>query len=145
VRLLILHVDYFNCSVTERGRSKIIEDPPQKNIEVAEALLALVSVEKQDETNPRNVSKKAIEELAEISQHLKVNTIVLHPFAHLFGKLSKPEVAVKTIKLIEEGLAQHGLKVTRTPFGWFNIIELRAKGHPLSRIARKISAHAQAD
>ncbi|MBS7634882.1 hypothetical protein KEJ34_05230 [Candidatus Bathyarchaeota archaeon] len=69
--------------------------------------------------------------------------MVLHPFAHLFGdlfgELSKPEVAIRTLKLCEEGLLQHGFKVIRTPFGWFNALELKAKGHPSSRVARIIS------
>ena len=30
--------------------------------------------------------------------------------------------------------------MTRTPFGWFNILDIRAKGHPLSRVARTIGA-----
>jgi len=137
--MLILHVDYFRCTITERGRSKIVENPSSKTTEVEEALLVLAGVEKQDEPNPEEVSRKAVEELAKLGHQLKVNTIVLHPFAHLFGELSKPEVAIKSMKLIEEGLVQHGFTVTRTPFGWFNTLELRAKGHPLSRIARKVS------
>jgi threonyl-tRNA synthetase len=139
VRLLILHVDYFRCTITEKGRSKIVEDAPSKTTEVGDALLVLVSVEKKDEVNPEDVSRKAVGEVAKLGQQLKVDAIVLHPFAHLFGELSKPDVAIKTLKLIEEGLVQHGFKVTRTPFGWFNTLELRAKGHPLSRIAREIS------
>jgi len=139
VRMLIIHVGYFSCTVTEKGRSKIIEDPPSKTIEAEEALLVLASVEKQDETSPEDVSRKAVEEVSKLGHQLKVNTIVLHPFAHLFGEMSKPEVAMKTLKLTEEGLVQRGFEVTRTPFGWFNTLELKAKGHPLSRIARKVS------
>jgi threonyl-tRNA synthetase len=139
VRLLILHVDYFRCTITEKGRSKIVEDAPSKTTEVGDALLVLVSVEKKDEVNPEDVSRKAVGEVAKLGHQLKVDAIVLHPFAHLFGELSKPDVAIKTLKLIEEGLVQDGFKVTRTPFGWFNTLELRAKGHPLSRIAREIS------
>ena len=139
--MLILHVDYFRCTITERGRSKIVENPPSKTTEVEEALLVLAGVEKEDETNPEEVSRKAVEELAKLGHQLKVNTIVLHSFAHLFGELSKPEVAIKTMKLTEEGLVQHGFTVTRTPFGWFNTLELKAKGHPLSRIARKVSVN----
>jgi len=139
VRLLILHVDYFRCTITEKGRSKIVEDAPSKTTEVEEALLVLASVDKQDETNPEDVSRKAVEEISRLAHQLKVNTIVLHPFAHLFGEPSKPDVAIKTLKLIEEGLVLHDFKVIRTPFGWFNTLELRAKGHPLSRVARIIS------
>lgn len=68
-----------------------------------------------------------------------MDTIVIHPFAHLFGDLSSPEAAVEILTLIEEGLAQLGFKVLRTSFGWFNTLEMRAKGHPLSRIARQIT------
>lgn len=37
-------------------------------------------------------------------------------------------------------LALHvaGHTVTRTPFGWFNTLDLQAKGHPLSRVARSV-------
>jgi len=136
--MLIIHVDYFSSTITERGRSKVIEDPLPKTTEVGEALVVLAGVEKRDETNPEDVSRKAVEEVAKIGHQLKVKTIVIHPFAHLFGELSKPEVAIKAMKLIEEGLVKNGFTAIRTPFGWFNTLELRAKGHPLSRVAKKV-------
>ncbi|MCJ7635783.1 threonyl-tRNA synthetase editing domain-containing protein [Candidatus Bathyarchaeota archaeon] len=137
--MLIIHVDYFSSSITQKGRSKIVEEPLTKTIETKEALLVLTSVEKQDEINPEDVSTKAVHELVNISNQLKVNTIVLHSFAHLFGEMSSPDTAIKTLKLIQEGLTEYGLKVMSTPFGWFNTLELKAKGHPLSRIARIIT------
>jgi threonyl-tRNA synthetase len=142
MRLLTLHVDYFTCTITEKGRSKVFEDldPNSRTTAVNEALLVLASVEKQDETNPEIVSKKATEEISSLAKQLKVDTIVLHPFAHLFAELSKPEVAIKVLKLTQEELLEHGFRVIRTPFGWFNTLELKAKGHPLSRVARIISA-----
>lgn len=142
MRLLTLHVDYFTCTITEKGRSKVFEDLDRnsRTTAVNEALLVLASVEKQDEINPEIVSKKAIEEISSLAKQLKVNTIVLHPFAHLFAELSKPEVAIEVLKLVQEELLERGFRVVRTPFGWFNTLELKAKGHPLSRVARIISA-----
>jgi len=142
MRLLTLHVDYFACTITEKGRSKVFEDldPNSRTTVVNEALLILASVEKQDEINPEIVSKKAMEEISSLAKQLKVDTIVLHPFAHLFAELSKPEVAIKVLKLVQEELLDCGFRVVRTPFGWFNTLELKAKGHPLSRVARIISA-----
>ena len=137
--MLIIHVDSFSSTITERGRSKVIEDPSPKTTEVKEALIVLASVEKRDEPKPEEVSRKAVEEVAKVANQLKVATIVLHPFAHLFGELSKPEVAVKIMKLTEEGLVQNGFTAIRTPFGWFNTLELKAKGHPLSRVAKKVT------
>nr|MDO8079434.1 threonyl-tRNA synthetase editing domain-containing protein [Candidatus Freyarchaeota archaeon] len=135
----MFHVDYFSSTVAKRGRSKVVESPSSKNMKVEESLLVLINVERQDEANPEDISRKTVEEVEKLGHQLKVNTIVLHPFAHLFGEPSKPEVAIEIIKLMEEGLIQKGFKVARTPFGWFNTWELRTKGHPLSRVARKIS------
>ena len=139
MRMLILHVDYFSCSLTEKGRSKVVEKPISKTTEAGESLLVLSSVEKQDEANPKAISQKTVDELNKLARQLKVDTIVIHPFAHLFGDLSSPEAAVEILTLIGEGLARLGFTVLRTPFGWFNTLELRAKGHPLSRIARQIA------
>jgi len=106
--MLMLHVDFFSCTVTERGTTKIVENPVSKTTEMEDALLVLASVENQDETNPDSVSKKAVEEVAKLSHQVNVDRIAIHPFAHLFGELSKPEVAVKTLKIIEEGPMQQG-------------------------------------
>ncbi|MEX2723466.1 MAG: threonyl-tRNA synthetase editing domain-containing protein [Candidatus Freyarchaeota archaeon] len=139
MRILMLHVDYFNSTIAKRGRSKIFEEPPYKDVKAKESLLVLINVEKQDETNPQHISRKTVEEIIKHGSQLKVKTIILHPFAHLFGEPSRPEVAIDIIKLVEKDLTQKGFNVARTPFGWFNIWELRTKGHPLSRVARKIS------
>lgn len=138
----MIHVDQFSSTITERGRSEIVEDydPNSKTTQVGEAILILVSVEKQDETDPENISKRASEEVTKLARQLEVNTVVLHPFAHLFGELSKPDVAVEVLKLTEERLILDGFKVIRTPFGWFNTLELKAKGRPLSMVARIISS-----
>ena len=131
MRILMLHVDRFISTITKKGRSKVIEDvnPDSKTTDVNEALLVLVSVEKNDESSPEIIVKKAVNEISEHARRLKVSRIVLHPFAHLFADLSKPETALK-IKLSEIGLVQRDFEVTRTPFGWFNSLELKAKGHP---------------
>ena len=140
MRMLMVHVDRFSSVITKKGRSKIVEnyDPNSKTTQVDEALIILASVEKQDEHSPGNISKKTADEIAKLARQLKVNTIVLHPFAHLFADLSRPDIAVETLKLTEEELVQRSFKVIRTPFGWFNTLELKAKGHPLSRVARKV-------
>jgi len=138
----MLHVDRFISTITKKGRSKVIEDvnSDSRTTDVNEALLVLVSVEKNDESDHESVSKNAVDEVSEHAKKLKVNTIVLHPFAHLFADLSKPETALEILKLTKEGLIQRGFEVTRTPFGWFNTLEIKAKGHPLSRVARVISS-----
>lgn len=136
----MFHVEYFKSKITERGRSEIVEDFTNPETMANDALIVLSSVEKSDEGAPELVSERAVREVAKLAQNLKVETIVLHPFAHLFGTLSSPETAIKVLKMVEEKLAKDGFHVLRTPFGWFNTLEIKAKGHPLSRVARIVSA-----
>ena len=140
MRFLAWHVDYFKCHITERGRSPVVEEYDDPESVAEDALLILVSVEKGDEAAPELVAQKAVAEIAAHAANLKAGAIILHPFAHLFGELSRPATAVRVLKMMEEGLRAGGLVVTRTPFGWFNTLDIRAKGHPLSRVARMVSA-----
>lgn len=141
MRMLMLHVDYFRSTVSKKGRSKIVEEfePESRTTYVKDALIILSSVEKQDESDPESISRKATEQISKLARQLKTSIIVLHPFAHLFGELSKPEIAVKVLELTRKELTKKDFKVVRTPFGWFNTLELKAKGHPLSRVARIVS------
>jgi len=136
----MLHVDHFKCMITERGRSKVVEEPGAPEVEVGEALIVLSCVEKGDEASPEAVAERGAFEVANLASRLKVGTVVLHPFAHLFGELAGPEVAVRVLKAMEEELRLREFSVYRTPFGWFNTLEIGAKGHPLSRVARMVSA-----
>ena len=140
MRFLAWHVDYFKCRITERGRSPLVEEYDEPETVAKDALLILASVEKEDEAAPETVAGRATAEIAAHAASLKVQTVVLHPFAHLFGKLSRPATAVRVLQAVEEGLRAKGLVVARTPFGWFNTLDIRAKGHPLSRVARIITA-----
>ncbi len=140
MRVLIWHVDSFVCRVTEKGRSPIVESMGEPETRVSESLLVLTSVEKADEHAPGIVAERAAKMLSEHARKLNVNAIVLHSFAHLFGELAAPEIAIQVLKDTGARLGAEGFVVKRTPFGWFNELEIKAKGHPLSRLARVISA-----
>ncbi len=140
MRALIWHVDSFVCRITEKGRSPIIESISEPETRVGESILVLASVEKSDEGQPTEIAERAAKMLSEHAHKLKVNTIVLHSFAHLFAELASPETAVQVLKEIEARLVAQSFEVKRTPFGWFNELEIKAKGHPLSRLARVITA-----
>lgn len=140
MRFLAVHVDHFKSTITEKGRSKLIESYDDPATEVSEALILLTSVEKTDEAAPEVVADRAAAEVAQLAANLKVSTLVVHSFAHLFAELSRPEVAVEVMKALETRLRERGYNVIRTPFGWFNTLEIKAKGHPLSRVARTITA-----
>ena len=136
MRFLVLHVDYFRCEITEKGRSPVVEPFEERVTELREGLVVLVSVEKGDEVAPDVVAEKAAAELREIAGKTGTKRLVLHSFAHLFAELARPADAVSILQATEARLREVGIEVVRTPFGWFNTLEIRAKGHPLSRISR---------
>ena len=139
MRFLSFHVDYFRYKVTKKGRSKIIEEITEDNREaqIKNALVLFITTEKRDEENPEFL-EKGIAEIEKITAQLKISNIVIVPFAHLFGQLSTLEFAFMSFKKIESKLKLKDYSVLRLPFGWFNELEMKAKGHPLSRISRII-------
>jgi len=138
MRFLSFHCEYFKYKATKRSRSKVFEDLTEENKQNSfeNVVVLFISIEKKDEIN-LNYLDKAIVEIEKIIEQLKVSNIVLLSFAHLFGELGNPKFSLESLKHLEEILSQK-YNVLRPPFGWFNELELKAKGHPLSRISRKI-------
>ena len=143
MRFLILHVNSFRCTITEKGRSKIYETYDDPVTQVSDALVVLSSIERGDERAPERVATQASAEIAKLAAQLKVSTVVLHPFAHLFAELGPPATAIEVLSLTQQKLLDAGLHSLRTPFGWFNTLQIDAKGHPLSRVARIVTADVE--
>jgi threonyl-tRNA synthetase len=142
MRFLMLHVNSFCCTITTKGRSPVYEEYTDPVTRVDEALLVLSSVEQGDERDPARVASRTSAEIVKLAAQLKVSTVVLHPFAHLFAELSAPEVAMDVLSRTQQVLSAASLRVCRTPFGWFNTLQIDAKGHPMSRVARMVNADA---
>jgi len=145
MRLLILHVDRFEYTITEGGRSRLREPVTSQSHVLEEGLLALASVERTDADAPDQVAADAAAELAALAARLGTTRLVVHPFAHLFGDPAPPTVAVALLDDVAARLAARSLTVHRSPFGWFTRWDLQAKGHPLSRVGRTIAAKTPAD
>jgi threonyl-tRNA synthetase len=139
MRFLSFHCSFFKYEVQNKSRSKLIEDLSDNNQigELENCLVLFITVEKRDEDNIDLISHALIE-IEKITAQLKITNIVILSFAHLFGKLSTPEYSFNSLKDLEMNLKEKGYNTLRPPFGWFNEIELKAKGHPLSRISRII-------
>lgn len=137
MRLLIWHVDGFVAEPTERGRSPVADAEPQ-SVHVEDALVVFAAVEKKDEAEPEETAERAAAAIAQVAKQLGARTVVLHSFAHLFVELSTPEIARQILNATQAGLEHEGYNAGQTAFGWFNRLDMQAKGHPLSRVARQI-------
>ena len=140
MRFLSFHCEYFNYKTTKKSRSKILEDLTDDNKEggLINTLVLFISIEKQDEIN-QGFLENGIIEIENIINQLNVKNIIILSFAHLFGSLSDPKFGFESLKNLEKKLLEKKYTVLRPPFGWFNELELKAKGHPLSRMSRMIN------
>ena len=137
MRVLIWHVDTFTAEPTERGRSKIADKEP-KIASIEDGLVVFAAVEKADEPEPLEVAERAAQAIKEVAGNLGVRGVLLHSFAHLFVELSTPAIARDVLNETQRLLEAEGYTVSQSAFGWFNRLEMRAKGHPLSRVARQV-------
>ena len=137
MRFLAWHVERFSAVPTEKGRSPIVEEA--RTVETENAILVFANFEKNDESHQPEIVARSSAEISSIANNLKVRNIILNPFAHLFGEPSTPDSAVSMLRGgLEESLIANGFRVQRLAFGMFYELELKAKGHRFSRIARKI-------
>jgi threonyl-tRNA synthetase len=140
MRFLVWHVNEFKSTLTQKGRSKLVEEKDPAVLEVKDAIVVFTAVENTDEVDPPHIVQQAVAEIEKICEQLKAKVIVIHSFAHLFvEKLAEPAIAIEIMKSITEILSQKDYSAYRTPFGWFSELDIKAKGHPLSRIARTIN------
>ncbi len=137
MRSLFWHLTYFKSVVTEKGRSPIFEEPEEREIEMDNCLLVFMGVEKEDVGREEEVISSFTQFLVSHSRSIGVKKIVIHPFAHLFSELAPADKAIKILERIQRELENEDFEVKKTPFGWFNELEIKAKGHPISRVARR--------
>ncbi|MAG01857.1 threonine--tRNA ligase, partial [Candidatus Pacearchaeota archaeon] len=138
MKLLSIHCDYIKFKPLKKAlrNPEELSKKRQELIEVKEPLVIFTAIEKQDETN-KDILKKYTEEVENLAKPLKVNNIVLYPYAHLSSSLAKPDFAQKILEEADKKLSKK-FTINRAPFGYYKEFELKAKGHPMSELSRQI-------
>ncbi len=138
MRLLLLHCDSFEYEV----RQEAVKNPEPLSDNRAgkfdNVLVAFCTIEKEDESNPSEVAKKAAESIAEIARSVKASRVLIYPYAHLSSSLAAPSVAIPVLQQSTEALKEMGFEVHRSPFGYYKTFSLHCLGHPLSELSRTI-------
>ncbi|MEM7818799.1 MAG: threonine--tRNA ligase [Candidatus Aenigmatarchaeota archaeon] len=135
MRILQLHVDFIEYEPIKKEIAQA-EEAEKKKYRLEEILVLLTCVEEGDD---QEVAKKAIEETKDFLQKLKLNRILIYPFAHLSSNIAKPGEALKVIKEMENHARKNGIETFRAPFGWNKALQIKVKGHPLAEQSRHIS------
>jgi threonyl-tRNA synthetase len=140
MRILQLHSNFIAFTPVAKEIA-IAEEAEKKENRVEEAVVLFIAIEEGDDAA---VAQKAINEAHAFLQKLKVNRILLYPYAHLSSNLAKPAEALKILKTMDAYAKQAGIETYRAPFGWNKQFTLSIKGHPLAEQARSYAA-AQAE
>ncbi|MHC1566331.1 MAG: threonine--tRNA ligase [Candidatus Syntropharchaeia archaeon] len=133
MRILLIHADYFEYEAKKSTSVAEKIDESKKRMRVEEALVAMIAVERGDDTS---VVEKATEEIRDVAEKVGAERIMIYPYAHLSSELSSPETAISVLEGIESSLSS--FEVYRAPFGWYKSFTISCKGHPLSELSRTI-------
>jgi len=138
LRILQLHSNFIEYEVVEKEIA-LAEEPEKKQDRLEELAVLFTAVEEGDTAD---VAKKAMENTKASLDKLKVNRILIYPYAHLSNNLAKPADALKLIKEMEKLGKELGLETYRTPFGWCKKFSVSIKGHPLAEHLRVVSSES---
>ncbi|BEP16970.1 threonine--tRNA ligase [Pyrofollis japonicus] len=146
MKVLLIHAKEFYY----RARSKAISDAEPlseapESLHLSNALIAFTTVEDVDAQAPKDVAKKAALDIDELARQLKVENVLIYPYAHLSSKLAPPHIALNVLKLLQdelEAISERAYNVYRAPFGWYKEFKVHCLGHPLSELSRSYTPQA---
>jgi len=132
MRILQLHSNFIVFKPIQK-EIKLAEEAEKKENRVEEVVVLFTAVEEGDDLAE---AQKAIDEVHAFLEKLKVNRILVYPYAHLSSNLASPSEALKVIKAMESYAKQKGIETYRAPFGWNKQFTISIKGHPLAEQSR---------
>ena len=136
MRILQLHSDFIEYKPVQKEIS-VAEEAEKKPVRLEEIVVLFTAVESGDN---EIVAQKAVAEVSAFLQNLKVNRIIIYPYAHLSSNLAKPAEALKIVKAMEVQAKDKGIETFRAPFGWNKQFTISIKGHPLAEQSRVYAA-----
>ncbi|MDX1813459.1 MAG: threonine--tRNA ligase [Candidatus Bathyarchaeia archaeon] len=132
MRILQLHSNFIVFKPVKKEIA-MAEKAKREENRLEEVVVLFAAIEEGDNVA---LAQKAIDEAHAFLEKLKVNRILIYPFAHLSSNLSKPAKALKLIKEMEAYAKQKGIETYRAPFGWTKQFTISIKGHPLAEQSR---------
>jgi threonyl-tRNA synthetase len=134
LRILQLHSNFIEYEPIKKEIATA-EKCEKKKQRLEELVVLFTCVEKGDD---EAVARKAVDEVRSSIQQLKVNRVLIYPYAHLSSNLAKPTTALKVVKEMEKHAKEAGIETYRTPFGWCKQFSISIKGHPLAEQSKVV-------
>jgi threonyl-tRNA synthetase len=134
MRILQLHSNFIEYRPIQKEIATA-EETERKEVRLEEIVVLFTAVEDGDN---EAVAQKAMDEVQSSLSKLKVNRILIYPYAHLSSNLAKPSEALRVVKAMEAYAKEKGIETYRAPFGWNKQFIISIKGHPLAEQSREI-------
>lgn len=134
IRILQLHSNFIEYKPIKK-EARIAEESEGRGHRFDELVVLFTCVEEGDD---EDVAIKALDDVKLSLEKLKVNRVLIYPYAHLSSNLAKPLDALKIIKEMERISKELGFETYRTPFGWTKQFSISIKGHPLAEQYRVV-------
>jgi threonyl-tRNA synthetase len=141
LRILQQHLDFIEYEPKEKEIQAAEEAEKGRKYRYEEIVVLFTSVEKGDNDE---VARKAVEGIKDFLGKLKVNRIIIYPYAHLSQNLARPKDALEVLKAMESYAKEAGIETYRSPFGWNKAFQIKVKGHPLAEQSRVYTLEAAA-
>jgi len=139
MRILQMHADWIEYEPIKKEIS-LAEEAEKKKYRIEEVLVLFASVEDGDN---EKIAAKAVEEVKGFLEKMKIDKLLIYPFAHLSSNLAKPEDALKIVKEMESEAKKLKIEVYRAPFGWNKALAIKVKAHPLAEQSKVFSSSEQ--
>ena len=139
MRILQLHSNFIEYEAIEKEIPSA-EEPEKTKDRLEEIVVLFTAIEEGDDLN---VAKKAMESTKASLDQLKVNRVLIYPYAHLSSNLAKPSEALKVLNELKNVAQEMGLETYSSPFGWCKQFSISIKGHPLAEHLRIVTCDSE--
>jgi threonyl-tRNA synthetase len=133
MKALLLDVEKIGWQLV-KPEASVYEKSDEKTVKVDDALVVMLSIEKDDDST---TAESALKDIEKVMSQLKREKLVLYPYAHLSNNLADPKTAMQVIdQIYRSALNDKKITVKKAPFGWNKKWSIEMKGHPLAEQGR---------
>lgn len=129
-----MHSNFIEYTPVKKETSNA-EETQKKTSRLDDVVVLFTCVEEGDN---EAVAKQAINEVKDAMQKLKVDKILIYPYAHLSSNLAKSATALTVLRAMEKYAREACIETYRSPFGWNKQFIISIKGHPLAEQSKAI-------
>ncbi len=141
MRVLLLDVESIGYDLV-KPEASLYEDSDEKKVRIDDSIVMMLSIEKDDD---QSAADAALSDALKLIDQLKMDRLVIYPFAHLSSNLEEPKKAMDLINyMYGKASSWKGIAVKKAPFGWNKKLTLEMKGHPLAEQGRSYGRGGEA-